>query len=274
MLGFGLKDRVVVITGGASGIGRAAAHALASEGAIIAIADLRQEDIDQTMAELRALGAKTAGFALDVRDAAATKRVADSFETELGPVDALFTCAGISATHPAEDFVEDDFSRVVDINLKGSFLSCQEFGRRMIKRGRGAIVLVASVDGLGGHAGRVSYVSSKHAVTGMTRTLAIEWARHGVRVNCVAPGFVETPLLLANMPKPFISDILDRTPMGRMARPDEIAKVSLMLMSDATSYMTGVVVPIDGGLTAGFFTRKNGGDYSSKKLLEAGVYTE
>ncbi|MBU2532212.1 MAG: SDR family oxidoreductase [Alphaproteobacteria bacterium] len=269
-----MKDKVVAITGGASGIGRAAALALAGDGAHVAIADLKQADVDRTCDELRGLGVRASGFALDVRDGSATAASVEHFESELGPVDGLFTCAGISSTHPAEAFVEEDFTRVVDVNLTGTFLSCREFGSRMIKRGRGSIVLVASVDGLGGHAGRISYVSSKHAVTGLTKTLAIEWARHGVRVNCIAPGFVETPLLLGSMPGAFVQDILDRTPMNRMAQPNEIASVALMLMSDATSYMTGTTLPIDGGLTSGFFTRKNGGDYSSKRLLEAGIYTE
>jgi NAD(P)-dependent dehydrogenase (short-subunit alcohol dehydrogenase family) len=274
MIDFGLKDRVICVTGGASGIGRAGALALAKDGARVAIGDLRDEDIEMVLAEIRALGANAAGYALDVRDAEGTRRAADHFEKELGPIDGLFACAGISRTAPAEAMDEKDFADVIDVNLKGLFLSCREFGGRMVKRGKGSIVLVGSLDGLGGQAGRTHYVASKHAVGGVAKNLAIEWGRHGVRVNCIAPAFVDTPLLRANMPLSFIDSINDRTPLGRMSMPGEIASVALMLLSGACSYVTGVVLPIDGGLTSGFFTRKQGGDYSSKKLLAAGVYTE
>lgn len=275
MINYGLKGRVVCVTGGASGIGRAGALALAADGAHVGIVDLRQEDIDRTLTELREHRVKVAGYALDVRDAAATARAAEHFEKELGPIDGLFACAGISRTAPAEELPEQDLIDVVDVNLKGLFLSCREFGARMIRRGRGSIVVIGSIDGLGGHPGRLHYVSSKHAVSGLAKNLALEWGRHGVRVNCIAPGLVDTPLLRAGMPANFIDNVvLDRTPLGRMAKPEEIASVALMLLSDAASYLTGAVVPIDGGLTAGFFTRKQGADYSSRRLLDAGVYTE
>ncbi|MBS3652026.1 SDR family oxidoreductase [Pseudaminobacter sp. 19-2017] len=274
MKNYGLKDRVVCITGGASGIGRAAAIALAGDGAHVAIVDLRDADIAPVLDELRSRGVKAAGFAMDVRDAAATKRAADHFERELGPVDGLFACAGISRTAPAEILPEADFEDVLEINLKGLFLTCREFGGRMVERGKGSIVVIGSVDGLGGHAGRLHYVSSKHGVSGLAKNLAIEWGRHGVRVNCIAPGFVDTPLLRRNMPPAFIDAVVDRTPLGRMGMAEEMASVALMLLSDAASFVTGAVLPIDGGLTSGFFTKKQGGDYSSKKLLEAGVYSE
>lgn len=274
MVDFGLKDRVVCVTGGASGIGRAGALALARDGARIAIADRREEDIEKVLAEVRALGAKASGYTLDVRDAEGTRRAADQFEAELGPIEGLFVCAGISGAAPAEAMDEKDFADVIDVNLKGLFLSCREFGGRMIKHGKGSIVLVGSLDGLGGQAGRTHYVASKHAVSGVAKNLAIEWGRHGVRVNCIAPAFVDTPLLRSGMPAGFIESINDRTPLGRMSAPGEIASVALMLLSDACSYVTGIVMPIDGGLTSGFFTRKQGGDYSSKKLLAAGVYAE
>ncbi|MCV0394898.1 MAG: SDR family oxidoreductase [Rhizobiaceae bacterium] len=275
MQDYGLKDRVICITGGASGIGRAGALAMAADGANLAIVDLCQEDVDKVLDEIRGHGVTAAGYVMDVRDAEATRKAADHFEAELGPVYGLFACAGISRTAPAEDLPEQDLVDVVDVNLKGVFLTCREFGGRMIRRGAGSIVVIGSLDGLGGHPGRLHYVASKHAVSGLAKNLALEWGRHGVRVNCIAPAFVDTPLLRANMPPAFIEDVVqDRTPLGRMARPDEIASAALMLLSDASSYITGVILPIDGGLTAGYFTRKQGGDYSSKRLLEAGVYTE
>ena len=274
MLNFGLKDRVVCVTGGASGIGRAGALALAKDGAHVAIIDLREPDIEKVLAEIRVHGVKASGYALDVRDGEATRRAADRFENELGPVDGLFACAGISGAGPAESLEEKAFADVVDVNLIGVFLSCREFGGRMIKRRKGAIVVIGSIDGIGGHPGRAHYVSSKHAVGGLTKNLAIEWGRHGVRVNCIAPGLVDTPLLRAGMPTNFVEAVYDRTPLGRMGSAQEMAGVALTLLSDVSSYVTGQVLPIDGGLSAGFFTRKQGGDYSSKKLLEAGVYKD
>lgn len=274
MSAFSLIGRTVCVTGGASGIGRAGALAFARQGAKIAIADVQKARIDQVLDEVRALGVEASGFELDIRDADTTRRAADHFEDTLGPVDGLFACAGISRNAPAEAFQEDDFALVIDVNLKGTFLSCREFGKRMISRRHGSIVIVGSLDGLGGHAGRISYVSSKHALGGLTKTLAIEWGRHGVRVNCIAPGFVDTPLLRGGMPDAFIKDMNDRTPLGRMAHPEEIANVALMLMAEEASYVTGAIIPVDGGMTAGNFTRRNGGDYSSKKLLDAGVYAE
>lgn len=275
MISYGLKERVVCVTGGASGIGRAGALALARDGARVGIIDLRQADIDATVEELRALGATATGYALDVRDADATVKAAERLEADLGPVDGLFACAGISRTAPAEDLAEQDLTDVLDVNVKGLFLSCREFGKRMIGRGSGAIVVIGSIDGLGGHPGRLHYVSSKHAVSGLAKNLALEWGRYGIRVNCIAPGLVDTPLLRAGMPPNFVENVvLDRTPLGRMARPEEIASVALMLLSDASSYLTGAIVPIDGGLSAGFFTRKQGGDYSSRRLLDAGIYSE
>lgn len=272
---YGLKGRVVAVTGGASGIGRATALALARDGADVGVIDLDSAAIDNVLEEIRAFGGRAAGMAMDVRDADATERAASHFERELGPVDGLFACAGISRTAPAEAMSAEDFSTVMGINVNGVFLSCQAFGRRMIDRGRGAIVIVSSVDGLGGHPGRIHYAASKHAVSGMAKTLALEWGRFGVRVNAIAPGLVDTPLLRANMPANFMNDIAhQRTPLGRLGAAEEMAAVGLMLLSDAASYVTGAVVPVDGGLTAGHFTRKQGGDFASNALLAAGVYTE
>lgn len=275
MINFGLKGRVVVVTGGASGIGRAGTLALARDGAHVGVIDMSQEAVDRVVDEIRALGVKAAGHVMDVRDAAAMRSAADRFEAELGPVSGLFACAGISRTAPAEAMDEADFDAVMTTNVNGVFLTCRVFGERMIARRQGSIVIIGSVDSLGGHPGRLHYTASKHAVAGLAKTLALEWGRFGIRVNCIAPGLVDTPLLRANMPTAFMDDIAaQRTPLGRLGQAGEMANVALMLLSDVASYMTGAVVPIDGGLTAGYFTRKQGGDFASNKLLAAGVYTE
>lgn len=274
MNNYGLKDRVIAITGGASGIGRAAALALAKDGAKIGIIDMNADAIDTVLEEIRAIGAAASGFALDVRDSAAQAHAAEQFESELGPVTGLIACAGTGRAAPAEAMTDDEFSAVMSVNVDGVFNSAREFGKRMIAAGGGSIVLIGSVDSLGGHSGRANYSASKHAVIGLTKTFAIEWGRHGVRVNSVAPGFVDTPLLRASMPSSFSENILDRTPLGRMASAEEIAKTCLMLLSESASYVTGANLSVDGGLTAGFFTKKRGGDYASNKLLSDGVYSE
>lgn len=275
MQNYGLKDRVIAITGGASGIGRSAALAAAKDGAKVAVLDINQDNIDKTVDELKGFGVAAQGYALDVRDEAAMARTADAVESDLGPVHGLFSSAGVSRTSPAETLAVSDLDDVLDINVNGVFLAAREFARHMIARGAGSIVNVGSIDGLGGHPGRMHYVSSKHAVAGMTKSLALEWGRYGIRVNAIMPGFVDTPLLRANMPQQYIDRVVfDRTPLGRMAKSDEIGAVALMLMSDAASYMSGAIVPVDGGMTAGFLTRGQGGDYASKTLLSQGVYTE
>lgn len=183
--------------------------------------------------------------------------------------------AGISGAGKAEALPLDEWSNVLGVNATGMLITCQAVGTRMIARGKGAIVAIGSIDGISGHPGRAHYVASKFAVTGLVKNLALEWGRHGVRVNCIAPNLVDTPLLRRGMPPAFLQEVVvDRTPMGRIAWPEEIASAALMLLSDASSYITGVVLPVDGGLSAGFFTHRQGADLSSTRLLEVGIYTE
>lgn len=274
MIAFGLKDKVVVVTGGASGIGLATALTLARDGAHVGIVDLDAAAVASTVETLAGLGIKASGVALDVRDEAALSASADRFENELGPVYGLVVSAGIGGASRAMETPAEDWSRIFDVNALGAFLSCRAFAGMMIERGTGSIVVVGSVDGLGAQAGRAAYVASKHAVNGLVKSLALEWGQHGVRVNCVAPNLVDTPLLRRGIPPAFIGVVEDRTPMARIATAADIAGPIVMLLSDAAAYVTGVILPIDGGLTTSFFARKSGDDLSSTRLLEAGVYTE
>lgn len=275
MLKFGLEGRVICVTGGSSGIGRETVLALARDAARVAVIGRRIAEIDETVAEARACGAQAVGFSADVRDAAALRKAVDGIENTLGPIEALVASAGTSGASPVETLSEDDWNQVLSVNVNGVFLTCREVGARMIERGKGSIVIIGSVDGLGGHPGRAHYATSKFALVGLTKNLALEWGRHGVRVNCVAPQMVDTPMLRRGIPAAFLENVVvDRTPMGRIALPKEVASASLMLLSDAASYITGVVLPVDGGLTAGYFTRRQGADLSSSRLLEAGQYSE
>lgn len=261
-IGFGLQGATICLTGGASGLGRACALALAHEGARVGIIDRRPEKIAPFLAELDGLGCLAAGAAADVRDPAMIAGAIGHIEDRLGPVGGLVASAGTARIAPAAEMTAAAFDLVMDVNVKGAFLCCQEAARRMVARGQGgAIVLMGSIDGESGHAGRAGYVASKHAVTGLTRTLALEWGRFGIRVNCVAPSLVDTPLVRAHTAADYINDVvLDRTPLARLATPEDVAPVVLMFLSRISAFVTGTCLPVDGGLMTGFLTRAGGAD--------------
>lgn len=267
MLNFALKDRVLFVTGGGSGIGRAVALAAARDGCRVGVADVRAEAADAVAAEITAAGGRACATAFDVADAAATTAALDKIERELGRVSLVVACAGISQPQPAELMTEAQWGAVIAANLTGVFNSLRLAGSRMIGKGGGSMVAISSVNGLGAQAARTNYNASKFGVIGVVKTLAIEWGRHGIRVNAVAPGVVDTPLIRRNIPIDTIEGVmLDRVPMGRFCNADEIANACLFLLSDAGSYVNGTVLAVDGGLTAGFFTHLNGADYASNAL--------
>lgn len=267
-------NRRIAITGGASGIGYATAERLVRAGAHVALLDLSEERVNASAESLRRFGTEVAAVPLDVSDEHAVEAAAERLSASHGPYCGLVTSAGISIAAKAEALTAAQWTRVMNVNALGTFLCCRAFGARMIDVGRGSIVALGSIDGLGAHAGRAAYVSSKFAVHGLVRSLALEWARHGVRVNAVAPTFVDTPLLRNSIPEAFMETILDRTPMGRIASAEDIAGNILYLLSDLSGYVTGAILPVDGGITLGHVTRRGGADLSSRTLLTAGVYDE
>ena len=273
MTGYGLAGRSVVVTGGASGIGLATVRALAADGAKVGIMDLDETQIAAVVTELETAGHVAFGVVADVSDPLAVENAAQHIFSRLGDVHGLVACAGTSASAPAETYSVEDWNRVMGVNVLGAFLCCQIFGRPMIQRGSGSIVVIGSLDGISAHAGRIAYSTSKFAVHGMVKNLALEWGRHGIRINSVAPTIVDTPLVRRGLPDYFFDVVTDRTPLGRIGSVEDMAHASLMFLSDASAYLNGVILPVDGGISVGYFNRFGGADLQSRKLLEAGVYT-
>lgn len=278
MLSYGLSDRVVVISGGTSGIGFSTALAAARDGARVAVLGTGQEKMDAALVHLTAAARSpdhVRGIVADVRKAETLHAAADIIARDLGPVFGLVACAGIAGASKPEDLPLEDLNNVFAVNVGGVLSTTQAFVKGMIERRSGSIVIVGSINSFGGQPGRMHYTASKHAVVGMVKNLAIDWGRHNVRVNGIAPGPVETPMLRRNVPASFMANVFeDRIPMGRLAQSEEIAGPILMLLSDGSSFVNGAMLVVDGGMTAGPFTRRQGGDMGSRRLLDAGIYSE
>lgn len=245
MLNFSGKG--VLITGGASGIGRVTASLFAARGAIVAVTDINPEKTTETVNELGEGHVSAPG---DVSDERSVNQIVSTAIDGLGQIDVLINCAGISDTFtPTVEQTLENWQRVIDVNLTGTYLTCRAVAGGMLTRGDGAIVNVSSIAGLSGMPQRNSYTASKHGVAGITKSLASEWGQQGLRVNAVAPGYVETPMVSDLIGKGQLNDkvIRGRTPLGRLARPEEIANVMLFLASPLASYITGTVVSVDGG---------------------------
>lgn len=243
-----LLGRKALVTGGASGIGKAAAALFSSLGANVIIADLDSEAVEKAVAETGAIGYVVG----DVSKADEAARIVDSAAKQLNGLDAVFHCAGIHRLGFAMEQDIESWQRVMDVNVRGTQLICSLAAKQMPPQGGGAIVVVTSIAGYNGQPRRSAYGTSKAAVAYLTRCFATEWGRLGIRVNAIAPGYVLTPMAksIIDSGATDLNRIIGRTPLGRLAEPAEIARTAAFLLSDWSSYITGAELFVDGGWAA------------------------
>jgi len=253
---FRLKGKVAIVAGGGGGIGSQLSRALAADGARVGVLDRGHQQVDPIVAEITAQGGQALGVAGDVTNESdvdrAIREVADHYGRLDGIVHAVGGGAG-TALYPAESYPENEFDRIFDLNFTSALLVTQAAARQMIKAGNGGHILhISSVRGqLGINAGYLAYVAAKGAINSITRQQATEWARYHINVNAIAPTFVATPQvasLLAD--EAFKQSLLARIPLGRIADPDDLVGAVIFFLSDASSFVTGQILTLDGGLTA------------------------
>jgi NAD(P)-dependent dehydrogenase (short-subunit alcohol dehydrogenase family) len=246
------ENKVALVTGAGSGMGLATAKAFAEAGAAIVLADFRAETVEAEARRLVAAGHKAIAVRCDVSDDTQVEAMVDRTVAEFGRLDAAFNNAGVMARiAPTADSSREDWDRVIGVNLRGVW-SCMKYElRQMHRQGSGAIVNNASVGALTGNPGIGSYIASKHGVVGLTRTAALEYVKHGIRVNGVNPGLIDTPIArdVVNGSEQAYEDIAQHVPIGRAGTPEEIASAVLWLCSSGASYVVGHALTVDGGMT-------------------------
>lgn len=246
-----LNKRVAVVIGGTSGIGRAIAHGLAEAGADVICTSRRMEQVDAVAAEIEAIGRSTLRVTSDVSDKTSLENLLAECAAAFGKVDILVNSAGRTKREPTLDVTDETWNEILETNLTGTLRSCQVFGKHMIEQKYGRIINIASLSTFVSLFEVAAYAASKAAVASLTKSLAIEWAKHGVNVNAIAPGVFRTALnekLLDETPRG--EEFLMRTPMGRFGKVEELAGAAVFLASEAASFVTGEVLVVDGGFLA------------------------
>ena len=242
-----LTDQVALVTGGARGIGREIALTLARAGADVALFDVNPQPLEQTTAELRALGRRAEALTVDVTDGAQVDAGAGKVLDKLGRIDILINNAGITKDGLLIRMDDAQWNRVLAINLTGTFFCSRVVARQMLKQRRGRIVNIASIVGIMGNAGQANYAASKAGIIGMTKAVAKELAARGITCNAIAPGFIKTEMTEA-LPEEAKQRLMSAIPMGTLGEPRDVAQAALFLVSEAARYITGHVLVVDGGL--------------------------
>ncbi|MEN9711798.1 MAG: hypothetical protein RLY90_59 [Pseudomonadota bacterium] len=243
-----LADKVSIITGAAQGIGLATALKFAQEGAIVIVCDVKQQAVDAAVEQCQALGASARGFVVDVTQRDMVDAMVKAVHAQFGRVDVLVNNAGITQDARLQKMTLEQFDRVIDVNLRGVFHCAQAVTDLMVAQGSGVILNASSVVGIYGNFGQTNYAATKFGVIGFTKTWSRELGPKGIRVNAVAPGFIATPIL-NSMPEKVIHDMVDRVPLKRLGKAEDIANVYAFLASDEAAYVNGAVLEVSGGMT-------------------------
>ncbi len=243
-----LEGKIALITGAGQGIGEATALKFAAEGATVVACDLRQASVDQVVLRCQALGSQAIGRVMDVTQREQVDAVVQEVLQRHGRIDALVNNAGITADARLQKMTLEQFDRVIDVNLRGVFHCSQAVADAMVLQGSGVILNASSVVGIYGNFGQTNYAATKFGVIGFTKTWSRELGPKGVRVNAVAPGFVDTPIL-RTIPEKVLKEMENKVPLKRLGTPEEIANVYAFLASDDASYITGAVIEVCGGMT-------------------------
>lgn len=248
---FDFAEKTAIVTGAASGIGAAIAHELAGAGATVIISDLDADKCAETVKDIRDQGGKALAYAADVGDPAAMEALVAFAEAETGALHLAVNNAGIGgAQAPVGEYPLESWAQVINVNLNGVFYGMRYQIPAMERAGGGAIVNMASILGSVGFANSSAYVASKHAVLGLTKTGAMEYAAKGIRINAVGPGFIKTPLLTENLDQEMLDGLAGMHPIGRIGTPEEVSALTCFLLSDRASFITGSYHLVDGGYTA------------------------
>jgi 3-oxoacyl-[acyl-carrier protein] reductase len=246
-INMGLGDKVAVVTGSARGIGRAIALELARQGADVVISDVEEPQAGSTAEDVTKMGRRSSAVRCDVSNRDEVEALVQQTVEQFGKLDIFINNAGITRDTLALRMSEEQWCQVLDINLKGTFFGCQSAAKVMVKARRGKIVNIASVVGLTGNPGQANYSASKAGVVALTRTLAKELAPRNINVNAIAPGFIETEMT-GHIPEKARAAWLDKIPLSRPGTPEDVAHLVCFLCSSASDYITGQVIPIDGGM--------------------------